>query len=89
MIDLGRSESGVFASRSITGHLVRGAIAASLLMWAVLHQQSHPALAIIALLLAVVAMRGCPACWTVGLVETVGQKLTGRRSSCSGPACRR
>jgi len=25
-------------------------------------------------LLALVAMRGCPACWTIGLVETILQR---------------
>jgi len=66
-----RAECGVFASRSIAAHMLRGAIAVVLLAWAWLHQSSDPAFAVVALITAVVAMRGCPTCWTVGLFETI------------------
>ena len=62
----------MFASKSLAAHIVRGVIAAALLTWAVLHQSSHPAFAVAAGVAAVVAMRGCPLCWTVGLLETIG-----------------
>jgi hypothetical protein len=60
----------MFASKTVAAHLVRGVIAAALIAWALLHESSNPAFAIAAGVAAVVAMRGCPACWTVGLVET-------------------
>jgi len=65
----------MFASRTVIGHLMRGGIAAALIAWALLHQASDPALALVAILLAVVAMRGCPLCWTLGLVETIGNRM--------------
>jgi hypothetical protein len=63
----------MFASGTVVGHLMRGGIAAALIAWA-LHA-SDPASAVVAIVLAVVAMRGCPLCWTLGLVETIGNRL--------------
>ncbi|MGN6525610.1 MAG: hypothetical protein ACTHL8_04420 [Burkholderiaceae bacterium] len=75
-----RGEAGLFSSRSITGHLLRGAAAAALLAAALRHQAGHPAAAAAAGLLALVALRGCPVCWSIGLVETVSQRLAARRA---------
>jgi hypothetical protein len=76
MSNVERREGGLFASKSLARHLVRGAIAAVLLAWALLHQSSDPAFAVAAAVVAMVAMRGCPACWTVGLFETIGQRTS-------------
>jgi hypothetical protein len=65
----------MFASKTVVGHLMRGAIAAALVAWAVLRQSSDPVLAVVAVGLAVFAMRGCPLCWTLGLVETIGNRM--------------
>jgi len=65
----------MFGSTSIAAHLTRGVIAAALIAWAVLHQSSNPAFAVIAIVLAIVAMRGCPMCWALGLVETIGNRM--------------
>jgi len=65
----------MFASTSIAAHLTRGGIAAALIAWAVLRQSSNPAFAVIAIVLAIVAMRGCPMCWALGLVETIGNRM--------------
>jgi nicotinamide riboside transporter PnuC len=46
-----------------------------LIGWALLHQASDPVFAAIAGVLAVVAMRGCPMCWTIGLVEAISNRL--------------
>lgn len=62
----------MFGSKNLATHLVRGLIAAALLTWAVLHQSSHPAFAVAAVVVAVVAMGGCPLCWAVGLLATIG-----------------
>jgi hypothetical protein len=64
----------MFASRTVVGHLMRGGIAAALIAWALLHQASDPVFAVAAIVLAVVAMRGCPLCWTLGLVETIANR---------------
>jgi hypothetical protein len=68
-----RSATGFFASESLLGHLIRGGIAIMLLVWAIQHQM-QPTLSILAGMGALIAFRGCPVCWTVGLIETVMQK---------------
>jgi hypothetical protein len=61
----------MFGSTTVIAHLIKGATAAALLAWAWLHQSSDPMLAVGGLVLAVVAMRGCPMCWVLGLFETI------------------
>jgi hypothetical protein len=78
----------MFASRTIAAHLVRGVIAAALIAWALLHQLSDPVFAVAAGVVAMVAMRGCPLCWTLGLVETIGDRLKVGREHTSAPRCR-
>jgi hypothetical protein len=68
----------MFASKTIAAHIVRGVIAAALVTWALLHQSSDLTFAVAAGVLAVVAMRGCPLCWTVGLCETIGERVRDR-----------
>ena len=59
----------------LTAHLIRGAIAAALIAWALLHAQTQPVLAVAAGVVAVIAMRGCPACWMLGLFETISETI--------------
>ena len=68
----------MFGSAFLGAHLMRGAAAAALLAWAIVDQTAHPWLSLGAGVAALVALRGCPMCWTVGLVETLSQ---GRRDS--------
>lgn len=68
-----RSPAGLFASASLAGHLLRGGIGFLLLYWAIRHQDKA-SLSVMAALGALVAFRGCPVCWTVGLIETVVEK---------------
>ena len=86
----------MFASKTIAGHLTRGAIAAALIAWALAHQWSDPGLAALAGIAALVAMRGCPLCWTMGLFDTIGESTrirptgqTVRAISCTRNGCRR
>jgi hypothetical protein len=65
----------MFASRTVAAHMLRGVIAAGLIAWALMHQSSDPAFAVAAGVLAVVAMRGCPLCWTMGLLETIAERI--------------
>ena len=69
---------GMFGSSFLGAHLMRGAAAAALLAWAIVQQTAHPWLSLGAGVAALVALRGCPMCWTVGLVKTLSQ---GRRDS--------
>jgi len=71
---LRKSRTGMFATRTLVGHLARGGAAFALLGLAIREQHAHPWFALSAGLLALVAMRGCPVCWTIGLVETVRQR---------------
>ena len=68
---------GMFGSTFLGAHLMRGAAAAALFAWAIVHQTAHPWLSLGAGVAALVALRGCPMCWTVGLIETLSQ---GRRA---------
>jgi len=68
----------MFGSGTIVAHLMRGAIAASLITYALLQQASDPLFALAAGLLAIVAMRGCPLCWTLGLFETISERMRSR-----------
>ncbi len=65
----------MFASKTIAAHLLRGVIAAAVIASALLYQSSHPAFAVAAGVLAVAAMRGCPMCWMLGLLETIGERI--------------
>lgn len=66
--------TGMFGSASLAAHLLRGAVAAAFIAWAVVNHTAHPWLALGAGAAALVALRGCPMCWTVGLVETIAQR---------------
>jgi hypothetical protein len=55
----------------LTAHLIRGATAAVFIAWALLFASTQPTLAAIAGVMAVIAMRGCPACWMLGLWDAL------------------
>lgn len=73
-----------FASASLSRHLARGALAVIALVAAVelvgLRAWWGPVGAIGAASAAMLAMRGCPICWTVGLVESAKASIVKRRS---------
>ena len=64
----------------LTAHVVRGATAAALIAWALLFSQSEPALAVVAGVAAAIAMRGCPACWMLGLLDAISETTRIRRA---------
>ncbi|CAN5182713.1 hypothetical protein BH11PSE11_BH11PSE11_19300 [soil metagenome] len=69
-----RSASGIFASESLLGHLLRGLLAGCLLYWAFQHPEQG-VLSVLAALGALLAFGGCPVCWSIGLLETLAQSL--------------
>jgi hypothetical protein len=71
----GHSTCSPFASRTVTRHLLRGAAGLLLLLLAIGQFATQPVVAVAAAGAAVVALRGCPMCWTVGLIETVASRL--------------
>jgi hypothetical protein len=72
------AERSPFASRTVTRHLLRGAAGIALVVVAFAAASTSPVLAIAAGTFAVVAFRGCPMCWSVGLVETVANRVRRR-----------
>ena len=63
----------MFASKTLTEHILRGLAGIGALWSAVAIAESHPwgSLALGALVL--LAFRGCPICWSIGLFETARQ----------------
>ncbi|MGY4827571.1 hypothetical protein ACVNIS_03230 [Sphaerotilaceae bacterium SBD11-9] len=72
---LARSKTSLFATQTLRGHLLRGAVAFALLYAAIDQQHARPAGSMVAGLLALVVMRGCPVCWAIGLIETVRNRI--------------
>ncbi len=60
-----------FASKSLWEHLARGAagVTAFVLSMRIIGQHPLAGLGLIACM--IVAFRGCPVCWTVGLIDTI------------------
>ena len=71
----------LFASRSITEHLVRGAVGLPLLVAAFVLVAWWGPLALLLAVPAVVLLRGCPGCWAMGLSQTCAQRSGGRRTT--------
>ncbi|MGO8124631.1 hypothetical protein ACC728_26800 [Rhizobium ruizarguesonis] len=51
-------------------HLVRGIVGISALSYAISISVPHPFYSLALAGVSMVAFRGCPICWTIGLVET-------------------
>ena len=81
----------MFASRTITEHIFRGAAGVGLFVTSAALMPTHPLIALLALPLAIVALRGCPMCWTMGLIETIANRVTGKPShdACVDGSCAR
>ena len=71
-----RSAGSVFGSKSLISHLLRGVTGFLAVYWAFTHQ-SEPVLSVLSIGAALVLFRGCPVCWTVGLMEMIAGKLRG------------
>jgi hypothetical protein len=71
------------ASSSVYRHLLRGAIGLLAVLGAILLLGVLGAISLVLLPVAVVAWRGCPTCWAVGMMGT----LSDRRAN--APACTR
>jgi hypothetical protein len=60
----------MYGSSSLTEHLIRGGVGITMFTLAAFTAADSPLLAVALALGALVPLRGCPACWTVGLYET-------------------
>lgn len=68
----------MFASSTLAEHAVRGGIGFGALAAGMASATTHPWLAWLALPVALLAFRGCPTCWTIGLLEAAVARLQGR-----------
>ncbi|MEU6857603.1 hypothetical protein AB0B28_01815 [Glycomyces sp. NPDC046736] len=75
-----------FASPSLAGHLVRGAIGFGALIASFALIPATGPVSLLLLPVGVVALRGCPVCWAVGLMETLSRGRLERR--CEDGQCR-
>ena len=62
-----------FASASVSRHLVRGAIGFGGLIGSFALIPVVGLISLLLLPLGFVALRGCPTCWTIGLIETISR----------------
>lgn len=81
----------MFASAGILEHLTRGLIGLGAFWVTSAWSEAHPWLPFITLPLALLALRGCPMCWLVGLAETLVAKVRGRQveRTCIDGSCAR
>jgi len=76
----------LFASSSVAEHVARGVVGLLLAVASIALASTTP-WALLGLVLAGVAWRGCPTCWTLGLVQTLGRASPGCvDGSCRAPA---
>jgi hypothetical protein len=64
-------DRSALASTSLSVHLARGVIGFGLIGAAFVLTPSHGPVALLFAPIGVVALRGCPTCWIVGLLETI------------------
>ncbi len=65
-----------FASKSVTVHLLRGALGLAGILFALKLGSSKPIVSVALVLVSLVALRGCPMCWVAGLFGTLQQKFS-------------
>ena len=69
----------MFASGSVLAHLLRGAVGiGALIASGLLVSSPSPVFSLGLFAVALVAFRGCPMCWALGLVQTAMATRSGR-----------
>jgi hypothetical protein len=68
-----------FAGKSVPRHLARGAIGFGLIIGSIALVPAAGPATLLAAPLALIAFRGCPTCWMVGLAQTVSLGRLERR----------
>ncbi|MFC8100563.1 hypothetical protein [Streptomyces sp. NPDC057363] len=75
-----------FASSSLPRHLVRGVIGFGGVIGSVAFVSTVGPISLLLLPVGVVALRGCPMCWAIGLAQTISR---GRlRRTCEDGRCK-
>jgi hypothetical protein len=75
----------MFKSRNIVEHIFRGVLGFGLLAVGLLYSAVLGWWTVVPLVGALISFRGCPTCWTVGLVETLLLRKTWK--GCSDGSC--
>ncbi|MFD2469331.1 hypothetical protein [Amycolatopsis silviterrae] len=75
-----------FASKSLPVHLARGAIGFGLIAASIALAPVVGWASLLALPVGVLALRGCPTCWAIGLVQTLSRGRLER--TCEDGQCR-
>ncbi|MFQ6226593.1 hypothetical protein [Nocardia sp. NPDC002869] len=74
-----------FASASPAEHMVRGVVGFGALVGAVALIPVVGPISLVLLPVGLIALRGCPMCWTIGLVQTISRGRLQR--SCGDGVC--
>ncbi|MBT2472523.1 hypothetical protein J7E97_32900 [Streptomyces sp. ISL-66] len=74
-----------FASRSLLRHLARGVIGFGLVIGSIALVPVAGPVTLLAAPLALIAFRGCPTCWMVGLAQTISRGRLERQ--CADGVC--
>ena len=64
----------MFTSTSLKAHLTRGGIGIAFLVGAFFTLPPHPLFAISLAVIGLIALRGCPMCWTLGLIAKLSHR---------------
>ncbi|MEV0436522.1 hypothetical protein [Nocardia sp. NPDC050413] len=79
------SDQPDFASASLPRHLTRGAVGFGALIGSIALLPLIGAISLLLLPVGLIALRGCPMCWAIGLAQTLSR---GRlRRSCDNGQC--
>lgn len=71
----GVPERSIFSSSSVAAHLLRGVLGIAAIVAALMLAQDQPFASLALGVAALLALRGCPTCWTIGLIETIALRL--------------
>jgi hypothetical protein len=80
-------DRGALASASVIRHLARGALSFGLIGAAFALTASVGPAVLVLVPLGLVALRGCPTCWIVGLIQAIF--VGGGRRACVSDGCKR
>ena len=68
----------MFASETFLEHIARGAVGIGALWFAIAIAAIHPWFSLALGVVMLLAFRGCPICWTIGLFETASRQWSRR-----------
>jgi hypothetical protein len=67
-----------FASATIPRHVLRGLFGLAAFLGAPMLGALHPLLPLVAFAAALIAFRGCPLCWLMGMSQLIAAKAQGK-----------